>query len=833
MDELTGVLPPNPAEAIVDQLLRDIGPKTVLDLGSVPPLTDVLRARGIDVARVDHPAVGPLAPHVGPSYDLIISIGGLDHLTAAEHTLLVAQICASAPEVILSSDMPPPVEAGQGLLFSESPRSLWPQLFARHGFFLDIDYDASFVAPLAMRFRRLDSAGPTASIFDELSRTKTELDRLRRVIEERDQLILSLHARLLRIETSVAWKASRQLRSLLRRLLGADSERRSVYWVLRRTVHVFMEEGLVSVLQRVRHKIHLGLTGRGFRVRGRPSDLDYDLNAQYQLWLQSHPQTESDLDGIGRVAQSLSYRPLISILTPVYETDEALLRSAIDSVRSQAYEKWQLCLVNDGSQSPHVRVILDEYAALDPRVRVKHLLINVGTAEASNHALQMAQGEFVGLLDHDDELSPNALFEVAKLIDETRDLDLVYSDEDKIEPGGGRREPFFKPDWSPDLLLSMNYITHFVVLRRSLLTEIGGFRRDYEGSQDYDLLLRFTERTDRIAHIPKILYHWRKTAGSAALSAHTKPYAHEAGRRALEDALRRRGTEATVDWLDRGLYRVRYKLQRTPLVSIIIPTRDAGQLVQQCLHSIEHKTSYKRYEVIILDNESSDPATLRYLEAIAGKHRVHRFPGAFNFSAINNLGASQANGEYLLFLNNDVQVIRPDWLTAMLEQAQRPEVGAVGARLLYPDGRIQHAGLVVGPVTPTRHAFRFQRPDEPGYHSLADVIRNCSAVTGACLMVRRRVFEDIGGFDPRFKIAYNDVDLCLRLRSQGHLIVYTPFALLYHHESATRGTLHPLEEEGLYWKLWGEEIGRGDPYYNPNLTPTREDWSLDLRRHAT
>jgi GT2 family glycosyltransferase len=523
----------------------------------------------------------------------------------------------------------------------------------------------------------------------------------------------------------------------------------------------------------------------------------------------------------------------MSILIPVYEIDETLLRRTIDSVRDQAYEKWQLCLVDDGSRAPHVKAVLDEYRALDPRIKAEHLPANQGIVKASSHALQMATGEFVGLLDHDDELSPDALFEVAKVLNRNRSLDLVYSDEDKIEPEGRRLEPFFKPDWSPDLLLSMNYITHFTVLRRSLLEEVGGFRAGYEGSQDYDVLLRFTERTNRIVHIPKILYHWRKLRGSVAASPHPKSYAHDAGQRALQEALRRRGCDGAVEWTDLGRYRVRYKLQGTPLVSILIPTRDARHLLQQCIESIEQQTRYKRYEVIVLDNESQDPSTLKYLEILALKHRVHQIPGAFNFSAINNVGVTQATGDFLLFLNNDTQVLEPDWLTAMLEQAQRGEIGAVGAKLLYPDRRIQHAGIVLGILGGTGHAFRFQRPDEAGYHSFSDVIRNCSAVTAACMMIRRRVFEEVGGFDTRFKVAYNDVDLCLRLRERGYRIVYTPFAVLYHHESATRGTLQPPEEEALYWKSWGEIVSAGDSYYNPNLTRTREDWTLDLDRHRT
>jgi GT2 family glycosyltransferase len=829
------------ADAIADRLLRDICVTTVLDLGSPSQLTEALRARGISVARMERPDAHSLRAHASREYDLILSVGAIDRVGDIDHLpddaeALVTEICARTPDVILAPGIGlfgPAAGTGTG----PRPRALrspWARLFAAHGFFLDIDYDVTFVSPLAMRFRRSPGDRGLTRTADESRPVEEHLTGRgpRPPVEEKDELILNLNAQLLSIRNSVTWKTATRLRSLIHRWLRADSERLPLYWGLRRTLEVLLEEGVVSVLHRVRHKMRLGLTGHGFRVRVRRADATYDRETQYGLWLQLNASSRTDLEEMRRASQTLSYQPLISIVMPVHDTDEVLLRRAIDSVREQAYQNWQLCLANDGSQKPHVGAVLDEYARLDVRIRVAHLPGNTGIAAASNHALQIASGEFVGLLDHDDELTPDALFEVAKRLAAQRHLDLVYSDEDKLDSGNRRVDPFFKPDWSPDLLLSMNYITHFAVFRRALLQELGGFRHGYDGSQDYDLLLRVTERTAGIAHIPKVLYHWRKTAGSAAVSPHTKPHAHEAGRRAIADALRRRRCEGSIESLDPGMYRIRYRLQGTPLVSIIIPTRDAWLLLRQCLDSLEAKTDYAAYEVIILDNESRDPAALKYLDSIVAKHRVYRWPGSFNFSTINNFGANKARGDYLLFLNNDVQIIRPDWLLAMLEQAQRSEVGAVGAKLLYPDGRIQHAGLVLSAKRPPAHAFRLQRPDDPGYHRFADVIRNCSAVTGACLMVRRRVFEDIGGFDQRFRFAYNDVDLCLRLRRNGFVIVYTPFAVLYHHESATRGTLHPPEEEILYRQIWGETIGRGDPYYNVNLSQTREDWSLELGREV-
>jgi len=666
-----------------------------------------------------------------------------------------------------------------------------------------------------------------------LDTARRELQDLRQTLEEKDERLLNVNLRLIEIQHSVAWKVARRLGSVFERLLFANGARINIYWKLRRTLEVLVDEGVRAVFQRTSHKIHLMLTGHGLRVRvptrdsGRAGE---DLSKQYAVWAELHRLTERDLRGLERAGAQLAYRPLVSILTPVYETDQGLLRKAIESVRVQVYPHWELCLVNDGSRKPHVKEVLEEYAALDPRIRVTHLSRNEGIAGASAQALAMTTGEFVGLLDHDDELTPDALFEVVTRLNRERDLDVIYSDEDKTDAEDRRVEPFFKPEWSPDLLLSMNYITHFAVFRRSLLIETGGFRPRYDGSQDYDLLLRVTERTDRIARVPKILYRWRKHPRSAAMSTHAKPHAYEAARRALEDALQRRGVEGSVEQLVPGRYRVRYALREMPVISIIISTRDRRELLQQCLESLESKTEYRRYEIIVVDNDSVEPTTLEYLDTIARKHRVLRFPGPFNFSAINNLGAGRASGDYLLFLNNDITVARSDWINAMLEHAQRPDVGAVGAKLLYPDARIQHAGLVLGVGGPAGHAFRLQGDGEPAYHGLADVVRDCSAVTGACMMIRRRQFEDVGGFDIRFKVAYNDLDLCLKLRAKGYRVIYTPFAVLYHYESATRGRMTPPDEEALCWKLWGDVIRRGDPYYNPNLTRVREDWSLDLRR---
>jgi GT2 family glycosyltransferase/SAM-dependent methyltransferase len=546
----------------------------------------------------------------------------------------------------------------------------------------------------------------------------------------------------------------------------------------------------------------------------------------YGAWLRRHALGPERIAAMRREVEGFTYRPRVSLITPVYNTPEEWLRRMVASVQSQVYPDWELCLVDDGSTDPGVMPALRALAAADPRIRVERSPRNEGIAGASARALGMATGEFVALLDHDDELSPDALFQMVARLRAEPDLDLLYSDEDKLDAGGQRVEPFFKPGWSPDLLLSMNYIAHLTVVRRSLLEAAGGFRQGFDGSQDYDLLLRVTERTSRIAHVPLVLYHWRKAAGSAAASPLAKPFAQAAAERALADALRRRGREGWVEGRSPGRHVVRYTLHDRPLVSVIIPTRDRLELLRSCLESVEQMTDYAPYEILVVDNDSVEPATREYLEAGAGRWRVVRCPGPFNFARINNVGVAAARGDHYLFLNNDTQVRREDWLLAMVEQAQRLEVGAVGARLLYPDGRIQHAGVVLGVGGVAGHAFKYRPGGASMHFDLPHVVRNVSAVTAACMLVPRRVLEDVGGFDERLAVAFNDVDLCCRIRARGYLIVYTPLAELFHLESASRKQLHPPADEELMWARWGATIKAGDPYYNPNLTLTHEDWSI-------
>jgi glycosyltransferase involved in cell wall biosynthesis len=549
----------------------------------------------------------------------------------------------------------------------------------------------------------------------------------------------------------------------------------------------------------------------------------------YRIWAERCEKIRYDRKRVLQNIARFKHRPTISILLPVYNPREEHLRQALDSVLDQYYENWELCISDDASTATHVRQILDEYSARDERIKVAFSERNGGIARASNRALDLATGEFIGLLDHDDQLTPDALYEVAATLQEV-EADLIYSDEDRLDSNGRRTEPSFKPAWSPDLLLSCMYLAHFCVYRKRIIDRLRGFREGFDGSQDYDLALRFTEESNRIAHIPKILYHWRKVPSSASAAPEAQASVIEAGKRALTDALERRGITGEVE-SERffGFYRVRRRVKGSEKVSIIIPTRDGLENLRRSIQSIESKTEYRNYEIIIVDNGSRKAATLDYLKRTP--HRVIRYDERFNFSRLSNLAAREASGGYLLLLNDDTEVISNEWLRALIEQAARPEVGAVGAKLLYRDARLQHAGIVLGMCGVAGHAHRhIDGFNGRGYLNYPNVIRNYSAVTAACLMTRREVFDKTGGFDEEsLAVSYNDVDYCLRLRKKGYLVVFTPYALLYHRESATRGLNIYPKEEACIMSRWQSEIA-SDYYYNPNLALDREDFSVDFSK---
>jgi GT2 family glycosyltransferase/glycosyltransferase involved in cell wall biosynthesis len=533
----------------------------------------------------------------------------------------------------------------------------------------------------------------------------------------------------------------------------------------------------------------------------------------------------------------LRHRPVISIITPVFNVHGPLLRRAVESVRGQWYPFWELCLCDDGSTRPDTLGVLDEYRGIDSRIRIVRLEENVGIARASNRAAEMSSGEFLAMLDNDDELSPDALYEVACTLDADSSIDLLYTDEDKLDADGNPCDPYFKPDWSPEHLHSVMYMLHMLVIRKDLFYSAGEFRNEYSGAQDYDLALRASTAARKIAHVPKILYHWRKIEGSAAEKVDAKPAALEAGRRALEDHVRRTVPGGTVEpGKLSGLFRVRYPILNQPLVSICIPTHDqigdipgsgSGSFVVNLVRSVAGKTDYRNFEILVCDDGNLSRSTRRALGDFP--HRVVTYPGPykpFNFSAKANFMLEQAQGEHVVLLNDDMEVIAPEWLTALLEHSQRDEIGAAGGRLLFPNGRIQHVGVVIGVNDGAAHVYHNFPSTLIGYNAFTHVVRNYSAVTGACLATRKSVVAKIGGFDLRFAVDYNDIDFCLRACEQGYRVVYTPYAELYHFENQTaRRRVACPETQRLFAARWAHIIER-DPYYNPNLTRNGLDFAV-------
>lgn len=536
-----------------------------------------------------------------------------------------------------------------------------------------------------------------------------------------------------------------------------------------------------------------------------------------------------------------AWQPRFSIVTPTYNTPPELLQACIDSVRAQHYPHWELCLADDASPDPRVRVLLQAAAAAEPRIRLVLRERNGHIVEASNSALARAGGDFVVLLDHDDTLAPQALQSVARALQARPQAQIVYSDEDKLDPQGQRCEPHFKPDFNPDLLYAQNYVSHLGVYRRSLVEAVGGFRPGFEGSQDHDLLLRCVARLQDprdVLHVPEVLYHWRQVPGSTALRHDAKDYACEAGRRAVQahhDALHP-GVQVSI--VGPGLYRSLWPLPaELPRVSLIVPTRDGLDVLRTCIESLVERTAYPNYEILVVDNGSVEPDTLAYLAALpqrlGERVRVLHDPQPFNYAALNNAAVAQARGSLIGLINNDVEVIGSDWLDEMVRHALRPEIGCVGAKLYYPDDTVQHAGVILGIGGVADHAHKNFPRAASGYFGRLRVAHNVSAVTAAVLLVRRAVYEQVGGLDAEhLAVAFNDVDFCLKVMQAGYRNLWTPQAELYHHESKTRGAdtapdkRARLEREARFMlDRWGPLLRR-DPFYNPNLSLSRRDFSL-------
>jgi len=539
-------------------------------------------------------------------------------------------------------------------------------------------------------------------------------------------------------------------------------------------------------------------------------------------------------DSIRQNIKVLQYQPLISVVMPVYNIDRKWLKLAIDSLHKQWYDNWELCIADDASTKEETLEYLKTLE--NPKIKIIFLKENVNISAASNVALGLAAGDYIALMDHDDELAEDAFYEVVKAINRTK-ADFFYSDEDKIEEDGTFCDPHFKPDFAPDMFLAQNYLSHLAVIKKELVKKVGGWEVGLEGSQDYDLYLKILEHTDKIHHIPKVLYHWRKIPGSTSAEYSDKSYAQEAGRKALENAMQRRDISANVQkGKYPGTYKIEYALKGEPLISIIVPFKDKPELLKMSIESVLNKSTYSHFEIIGISNHSEKKETfeeMKRLEKLDERISFYEYNIPFNYSKINNYAVQNyAKGKHIVLMNNDIEIITPNWIEEMLMFSQREDVGAVGAKLYYPDDTIQHAGVIMGIGGVAGHSHKYFDQDAIGYFSRLHIVQNFSAVTAACLMIKKDIYVSVGGLNENdLKVAFNDVDFCLRLRESGYLNIFTPYAEAYHHESLSRGEdnsglkIMRFQEETNYMLSRHQKILKmGDPYYNVNLTLKNENF---------
>jgi GT2 family glycosyltransferase len=691
--------------------------------------------------------------------------------------------------------------------------------------------------------------------YDIKMETHSELQRkikaLEKLLQEETFARSAFEHELYEIKDSLAWRVVTRCRHFRNRLLGEDTRRRKSYELMRDILKgaILLETRKSRVgfrdMPYLADRLFQALRTEGLNGAARLIKNRIDVGYEYPQWIERYDTLSSgDRAAIKRDSEALKYKPLISVLMPTFNTPEKWLRLAIESVLAQLYPHWELCIADDASSNPHVRRVLDEYETRDKRIKVVRREMRGHISAASNSALEIAEGDFVALLDHDDELREHSLYMLAAELNAHPDAGLIYSDEDKIDQEGTRYGPYFKPDWNPTLFLAQNFVCHLVALRAALVRDTGGFSSGYEGAQDWDLVMRVIERipAEHIRHIPHVLYHWRAIPGSTAAAETEKKYALDAQRRTIQAHFERAGEagQSTEVLPTAGRYwRVKYSISKSlPKVGLIIPTRNGFELLRRCIESIYRKTSYRNFELVIVDNQSNEAKTLEYIERLEaqGKARVLRYDAPFNFSAINNFAVRCTESEIVGFLNNDIEIITPDWLDEMVGYAVQQEIGAVGAKLYFPNKTIQHGGVILGlgglPGV-AGHISKGRPRSYPGQASRALLAQNLSAVTAACLLLRRKVFEEVDGMDEEnLPIAFNDIDLCLRIRERGYRNVWTPFAELYHYESYSRGyedtpaKVNRFNQESDFMKKrWGEVL-LSDPAYNPNLALDREPFLL-------
>jgi len=687
--------------------------------------------------------------------------------------------------------------------------------FGRYGFLPDYDCDLGELGPGAIRLlrRQMESAERLVpAVETAFARLHAQMRNLERMLRARVSELDAANRHIGKLEEKIL-----QFRETKREVKQLEKEKQALRKSLERKV------GQVLLAPyRLPQKLIRALSGHARPPR--ESTARSAATVKYQDWFERHRATLEQVAVMRNETRTFVHQPLISIITPVFNTPVKWLEEAVQSVLRQAYEYWELILVDDNSDDETLREFLSILASRDSRIKVFKLEGNRGISAALNRGIEHARGEWIGFLDHDDLLEPDALFQMAKLLQQIPEADLIYSDEDKLTEAGFDA-PLFKPNWSPDFFLSCNYLCHFIIVRRALVLRVGGFRSEFDSAQDYDFLFRVIEQTDRIHHIPRVLYHWRRSGSSSAISPSQKPGQLAAARRAIDEHLQREGIRGhvAIDWRTHA-YGVKRELAEAKKISIIILVGDRIDLLSRCIESITTKTNYPNYELVVVgqDNQSEEARS----SFNRSKHRLLQYDGPRNDSAVKNFAVEQTRSPWLLFFDNDLEVIDGEWLSAMAEHIQRPEVGAVGARLLWPNDTVQHAGIVLGVGGIAGHAFRGFPAEDPRVFKQLQVTRNYSCVTGACLLTRRDVFIEVGGFDEeRLAMAFNDVDLCLKMRRAGYLIVYTPFAKLYRHELAGRPMASEPREAGVMRERWPELLQR-DPYYNPNLSREHADFSL-------
>lgn len=850
-------------EGVANSIAKTLGPASVLDVGcAIGMLVEALRDCGIDAKGFDLspwaieqvPArlqpycwVGSVTEEIEGHYDLITCIEVLEHLPPWMADAAVANICRHADRVLFSST---PDDFDEPTHLNVEPGGYWANLFLRHGFVRDLSRDTDFLAPHAMLFRRGEA--DTESLVADYERAlwaakKSALDSTKE--QQRLQDVAIAEAR--RESEAEVLRANDALEKLRRR---RDAENRAAFEEVRyfetserrlAGLLEFRETQLKQVYSTKTFRYSMKLRHMYGRMRGMGlvsatalSLPDHLPAGTYDTWIETFDTLDDEaVAHIRSQVSALTHRPKISVMMPVYNPPVDMLRAAIESVRGQLYEDWELCIADDCSTDTAVQQLLGEYAASDHRVKVVSREENGHISAASNSALSLVTGQWVALLDHDDILAPHALALFALAIAENPEAGVVYSDEDKLDETGKRRDPYFKPGFDPLLLLGQNFVSHLSAFRTDLVHRVGGYRVGYEGSQDWDLTLRITEllAPSQVVHIPHVLYHWRVHASSTASVVSAKPYAVEAGQRAVMDHLERTSRRATVTRIGQwGFNRVTWELpDRPPKVSIIIPTRDGDRLTR-CIDSVLAFTIYPDFEVLVVDNGSRKRSTMEYLRANEHRITVVRDDRPFNHSALNNLAVDRSSGDVVCLLNDDTEVLGNGWLTEMVSQLLQPGIGAVGAKLYYGDGRVQHAGVILGVHGVAAHAHRNFDRLSTGYFGHLQLAHRMSAVTAACMVIRREAWLQVGGFDEdSLPNVLNDVDLCLRLGQAGWDIVWTPYAELFHHESTSRG----IDNEGpraealdravaVMETKWGMEGLRNDPRYSPNLSLDAEDFSL-------